>query len=89
MATPSDPDPREEPIPDTTESGHIDPELREQEAIRHITEQLEADYAQEHPAAEIEHVVEEKQTEYADAPVRDFVPILVERDARETLDESG
>jgi hypothetical protein len=30
-------------------------------------------------------VVEEKLEQYADAPVRDFVPILVEHDVREEL----
>lgn len=88
MAISSDPEPRDESVPEPTPLSHIDPEVREHEAIRHVTEHLAADYAQEHPAAEVEQVVEEKQTQYADAPVRDFVPILVERDARERLDES-
>jgi hypothetical protein len=89
MTISSDPESRDEPAPEDTGPGRIDPERREQEAIRHVTEHLATDYAQEHPAAEVKEVVEEKKAQYADAPVRDFVPILVERDVRETLDESG
>jgi hypothetical protein len=71
--------------------GHmdIDPELREQEALRHVTEHLARDYAEAAPPERIEEVVDDKREAYADAPVRDFVPILVERDVREELEESG
>ena len=94
MATNSEPDPRRESrLPDeaaATQSnalGGMDDELREEGAMRHVTESLAADFAEEHPAEEIEQVVSEKREHYSDAPVRDFVPILVEREARETLTE--
>jgi len=94
MATISEPDPRRGSRPPdeaaATESnapGGIDDELREDQAMRHVTDSLAADYAEAHPAEEIEQVVSEKREHYSDAPVRDFVPILVEREARETLTE--
>jgi hypothetical protein len=58
---------------------------REQVALRHVKESLAEDYGDDHPREEVEAVVEEVKENYDDAAVREFVPIMVERDARETL----
>jgi hypothetical protein len=65
----------------------IDEVLREQVAVEHVKQALASDF-DDHPAEEVEHVVEEVHEQYAEAPVRDFVPNLVERDARDRLKES-
>jgi hypothetical protein len=72
----------------TAEEHHpgIDEELREQVAVEHVKQALTSDF-DDHPADEVEQVVEEVHERYADAPVRDFVPNLVERDARDRLKE--
>lgn len=64
----------------------IDGTLREQVAVEHVKQSLTSDF-DDHPADEIEQVVREAHEQYADAPVRDFVPNLVERDARDRLTE--
>ncbi|MFD0747104.1 three-helix bundle dimerization domain-containing protein [Phytohabitans flavus] len=66
----------------------IDEELREQFAVDHLKQALTSDFG-DHPATEVEQAVEDAREQYADAPVRDFVPNLVERDARDRLKESG
>jgi hypothetical protein len=65
----------------------VDEELREQVAVEHVKQALTSDF-DDHPADEVEQVVQEAHEQYAGAPVRDFVPNLVERDARERLKES-
>jgi hypothetical protein len=90
MATNTEPDPRrgspdEAAATESNAKGGIDDKLREEGAMHHVTESLAADFAEEHPVEEIEQVVSEKREHYSDAAVRDFVPILVEREARETL----
>jgi hypothetical protein len=60
---------------------------REQVAIEHVIGALSERYAEEVPPEQVEAAVRESQETYADAPIRDFVPILVERDVRETLDD--
>lgn len=72
----------------TTEEHHprIDETLREQVAVEHVKQALASDF-DDRPADEVEQVVEEVRERYSDAPVRDFVPSLVERDARDRLKE--
>jgi hypothetical protein len=65
----------------------IDEELREQTAVEHVKHALTSDF-DDREAGEVEQVVDEAREQYADAPVRDFVPNLVERDARDRLKES-
>jgi hypothetical protein len=71
------------------ENQSIDPELKEREAIRRVTDNLAAEYAGDHPPEEVEQVVDDQLEHYRDAPVRDFVPIFVEREARERLGDPG
>lgn len=60
---------------------------REEAAIDRVTEALTEDLAEDHPPDEVQRVVGQARERYADAPVRDFVPALVERDVREQLTE--
>lgn len=62
-------------------------EGREEFAIEHLTSALSEDYADELPPDEVKAAIDAAHDSYADVPVREFVPILVERDARETLNE--
>jgi hypothetical protein len=58
---------------------------REKTALERIKDALREDAAETHSPEEIERAVDEAVKHYDDAEVRDFVPILAERDARETL----
>jgi hypothetical protein len=62
-----------------------DPQVREEVAVDRVEETLIDDFADDHSADEVEQVVDEAKGRYADAPIRDFVPNLVERDARDQL----
>lgn len=63
----------------------IDAQTKEREALRNVTDQLAAECAPRHPPDEIAHLVADKRQRYATARVREFVPLLVERDVREEL----
>jgi hypothetical protein len=65
----------------------IDEGLRERVAVERVKHALASDF-DDHPAGEVEQVVEEAREQYAGAPVREFVPNLIERDARDRLKES-
>jgi hypothetical protein len=67
----------------------FDREVKEQVAIRRVTDNLAAEYAGEHPPDEVEQVVSDQREHYRDVRVRDFVPIFVEREARERLGDPG
>jgi hypothetical protein len=67
----------------------FDPEVKEREAIRRVTDNLAAEYAADHPPEEIEQVVGDTREHYREARIRDFVPIFVEREAREQLGDPG
>ena len=58
---------------------------REQTALEHIKDALREDVAGTHSPEEVERAVDEAVKKYDDAEVREFVPILAERDAREAL----
>ena len=58
-------------------------------AVRRVTEAVADDLADSRDPAEVEQAVEGARRHYADAPVRDFVPILVEREARAALTETS
>jgi hypothetical protein len=59
--------------------------INEPEMIKHVVEKLRDEYGRD----DVEQVVEEKKKQYDGAPVRDFVPVFVERDAREELGDPG
>ncbi|MEV6940837.1 hypothetical protein AB0N07_02235 [Streptomyces sp. NPDC051172] len=65
----------------------IDP--REHEAVRAVTERLKNSYGAKRSPGEVEAAVAKAHAAFSDRPVRDFVPVLVERKARRLLDESS
>jgi len=60
---------------------------REDDAIHAMTERLKHAFSATHSPAEIEAAVAKAHDSFADRPVRDFVPVLVERKARTLLSE--
>ncbi|MFD5659242.1 three-helix bundle dimerization domain-containing protein [Streptomyces hirsutus] len=58
---------------------------RETAAVREVTERLKSAYAGRRTVQEIEAAVGEAYNHLRDRPVRDFVPVLVERRARRIL----
>ncbi|MHB9863697.1 three-helix bundle dimerization domain-containing protein [Streptomyces sp. YIM S03343] len=62
---------------------------REDEAVRGITERLKNAFGTTHSAAEVEEAVAEAHASFTDRPVREFVPVLVERKARAFLNKSS
>ncbi|MET9736480.1 luciferase family protein [Streptomyces sp. NPDC006458] len=55
---------------------------REEEAIRALIERLTASYSPTRSPAEIEAAVTAAHASFKDRPIRDFVPVLVERKVR-------
>lgn len=62
---------------------------REEDAIRVVVERLKTAFGATHSPAEVEEVVAKAHATFAGRPVREFVPVLVERRARIILHESA
>ncbi|MEU5636317.1 three-helix bundle dimerization domain-containing protein [Streptomyces rishiriensis] len=62
---------------------------REDDAIRGIVERLTTSFSTTHSPAEVREVVSRVHSSFTDRPVREFVPVLVERRARVILNASG
>lgn len=62
-------------------------ELDEDVAIRHVTEHLKTSYGDSHAPDEIEAAVASACASLEEVPVRNYVPVLVERRARRILCE--
>ncbi|WP_232840291.1 MULTISPECIES: three-helix bundle dimerization domain-containing protein [Nocardia] len=60
--------------------------VREEKAIRRLTERLLETYRDTHPAEHVQTAIEEARARFAGHPVREFVPVLVERVARRELE---
>ncbi|MFR0359547.1 three-helix bundle dimerization domain-containing protein [Streptomyces sediminimaris] len=58
---------------------------REQDAIRAVVDRLINAFRATRSPAEIETAVAEAHQAFTDRPVRDFIPVLVERRARSVL----
>lgn len=58
---------------------------RENDAIRGVVERLTNAFSATHSPAEVESAVAKALASFTDRPVRDFVPVLVERKARMLL----
>ena len=58
---------------------------KEATALRNVTAALADDVKDAHDKKEIAEAVKEAAKHYDNATVREFVPILVERDVRETF----
>ena len=66
------------------ERARINAGARERAALDHVASALVEDVGED-AAEDVQKVVEDAARRYEDAPVRDFVPIMVERDAKERL----
>lgn len=62
---------------------------REAEAVRGVVERLTEAFSATRSPAEVEAAVAEAHASFASRPVREFVPVLVERKARALLSESS
>jgi hypothetical protein len=62
-----------------------DTQQREQAAMDAVIDRLINDFAGEHDDREITQVIGATYQQFETAPIRDFVPILVERYTREEL----
>jgi hypothetical protein len=60
-------------------------DVREKLRIEHVVDVLTAEFADRRARAEVESAVADVLAELAGAPIRDFVPSLVERAARQRL----
>ncbi|MGW2028124.1 three-helix bundle dimerization domain-containing protein [Streptomyces decoyicus] len=64
-------------------------DAREKEAIQAVVERLTDAYITTRTPEEIEAAVTEAHASFKDRPVREFVPVLVERKARAALDNEA
>ncbi|MFJ8636995.1 three-helix bundle dimerization domain-containing protein [Streptomyces sp. NPDC093568] len=62
---------------------------REAEAVRGVVERLTEAFSATRSPAEVEAAVAKAHASFASRPVREFVPVLVERKARALLSESS
>ncbi|MFD9460339.1 three-helix bundle dimerization domain-containing protein [Streptomyces sp. NPDC060027] len=62
-----------------------DKAAREEGAIHGVVERLKDAFSAAHGQAEVEAAVAQAHASFADRPVREFVPVLVERKARNIL----
>ncbi|MFF4563761.1 three-helix bundle dimerization domain-containing protein [Streptomyces sp. NPDC001435] len=62
---------------------------REEDAISGVVERLKGAFSATHSQDEIEAAVAEEHASFIGRPVREFVPVLVERKARARLHESS
>lgn len=62
---------------------------REDEAIRGVVERLTDAFGATRSPAEVEAAVTKVHASFTDRPVREFVPVLVERKARALLSNSS
>lgn len=58
---------------------------RENEAVRGVVERLTNAFSATHSPAEVEAAVAKAHASFTDRPLREFVPVLVERKARTLL----
>jgi len=58
----------------------------EDRAIHEVVERLTKQFPQV-PTGEVEQVVSQSRPEFEDVPIRDFVPLFVERGAKQRLRE--
>jgi hypothetical protein len=63
----------------------VDSAVREQQAMHQVTERLTRNFAQAYTDDQITETVTMIHHRFDDRPIRDFVPILVERLARQQL----
>ena len=71
----------------TTRSARV--EADEVTALRHVVDSLYAEFGDRATRDSLHHAVEDEHRRWSDAPVKDFVPILVERRVRGRLRAAG
>jgi hypothetical protein len=59
--------------------------VRERQALAQVTDRLADDFADRYSIRQVDRAVSAVHHRFNDVPIRDFVPILVERIAREEL----
>ncbi|SFF61517.1 three-helix bundle dimerization domain-containing protein [Streptomyces mirabilis] len=64
-------------------------ETREEDAIRGVVERLASAYDETCTPEQVEAAVATAHAAFSDRPVRDFVPVLVERKARALLNKAS
>ncbi|WP_153531213.1 three-helix bundle dimerization domain-containing protein [Actinomadura macrotermitis] len=62
--------------------------MREQQAMKEVTRRLTTTFADSHPPEQVTHTIDAVYHRFDERPIRDFVPILVERLTRERLTAS-
>ncbi|MGW0833586.1 three-helix bundle dimerization domain-containing protein [Streptomyces prunicolor] len=65
--------------------GTVTDKAREEDAIHGIVERLTNTFSATHSPAEVEDAAAKAHASFTDRPVREFVPVLVERKARSIL----
>ena len=69
-----------------TDTQREDKAAREDKALRQLTDRLVADYTDTHPEQDVRTAVGAARSRFDGHNVRDFIPILVERIARRSLE---
>lgn len=69
--------------------GSVADQAREDDAIRHVVKRLKDAFSASCSPAEVEEAVARAHAYFAGRPVREFVPVLVERRARAILNGLG
>ncbi|MBF6353506.1 hypothetical protein IU449_02905 [Nocardia higoensis] len=60
---------------------------REEQALRRLTDSLIESYAGQHPPERVRAAIDDARDKFDGTPVREFVPVLIERIARRRLDD--
>ena len=63
----------------------VEQEVRELQAMRELNDRLVRRFGDSHPRDEVAHTITTVHHEFDGRPIRDFVPVLVERLASEKL----
>ncbi|MFI2558908.1 three-helix bundle dimerization domain-containing protein [Nocardia farcinica] len=63
--------------------------VREEQALRRLADSLVESYTETHPPERVRTVIDHARARFTGNPVREFVPILVERIARRELDRTA
>ena len=61
-------------------------DLHEDEAVHKVTERLKTTYRRQYQPDTVEATVTAAREHFHGSPIRDFIPVLVERRARAALD---
>ncbi|MEU3465005.1 hypothetical protein ABZ721_34270 [Streptomyces sp. NPDC006733] len=64
-------------------------DLHEDEAVGKVADRLKDAYHDQYSPASVDATVATARDHFRGAPIRDFIPVLVERRARATLNRPG